>query len=122
MGRADDAAQASAALKGETSGKEHKPGAEEAMARVGSTVDRSVEEGSLLPLLPPHPLLDPLPLMRRLTRVKTGKGRISAGAQKLENTKDQTKASVLGKIDETDRKIENEAAQAKGGIMNWFGK
>jgi hypothetical protein len=60
--------------------------------------------------------------MRWLTRVKTGKEHISAGAQKLENTKDQTKASVLGKIDETDRKIENEAAQAKGGIMSWFGK
>ena len=47
-----------------------------------------------------------------------GKQRISAGVHQLEKEREK----VLGKIDQVDHKIENEAAKAKSGIMSWFGK
>jgi hypothetical protein len=52
---------------------------------------------------------------------KTGKQRIAEGVQRLDQGAQQTKSSVLSKIDEADRKIEQEASKAKGGILSWFG-
>ncbi|KAI5795267.1 hypothetical protein EDC01DRAFT_78608 [Geopyxis carbonaria] len=92
-----DAASASASVRSNIPGreKELKKGAEETMARVGSTVDQTVEEG---------------------------KQRISSGVRQLEQAGDQTRHTVLHKIDEADRKIEAEASKAKSGVMGWFGK
>jgi len=92
-----DASRMSSSVRDELPGrgKEYKKSAEEKMARVGSTVDRSVEEG---------------------------KQRISESAEKLAESKEKAKHNVLGKIDDIDRKVETEASKAKGGIMGWFGK
>ena len=51
-----------------------------------------------------------------------GKQRISEGAEKLAESKDKAKQQVLGKIGEADRKVEEEAGKAKGGVLSWFGK
>ncbi|KAF8543603.1 hypothetical protein BDD12DRAFT_907149 [Trichophaea hybrida] len=92
-----DASRVSSAVRDEVPGrgKEYKKSAEETMARVGSTVDRNVEEG---------------------------KQRISEGVEKFDDAKEKAKHNVMGKIDEVDRNIEAEASKAKGGIMSWFGK
>ncbi|KAA8906410.1 hypothetical protein FN846DRAFT_718019 [Sphaerosporella brunnea] len=91
-----DAAKVSSSIRDELPGreKEVKTGAEETMARAGATIDSKVEEG---------------------------KQRIAEGVQRLDQGTQSTKSTVLGKIDEADRKIEAEAAKAKGGIMSWFG-
>lgn len=51
-----------------------------------------------------------------------GKQRINQGVKQAEQSASSAKAVVMSKIDEADRKIEAEAAKAKGGIMSWFGK
>ena len=73
----------------------HQKSAEAGFARAGSSIDRSVADG---------------------------KDRISVGVHKLDEQGGRVKQDVLGKIDQADRKIEQEAAKAKGGIMSWFGK
>ncbi|RPB02480.1 hypothetical protein L873DRAFT_405701 [Choiromyces venosus 120613-1] len=91
-----DASRASASIRDELPGrgKETKAGAEEAMARAGSNIDSTVRDG---------------------------KSRIAEGQHKLEETKDKTGKAIMGKIDEADLKVENEASKAKSGISSWFG-
>ncbi|KAF8457708.1 hypothetical protein BGX38DRAFT_1156852 [Terfezia claveryi] len=91
-----DATSASARLKEELpgGGKEGTASAEETLARIGSQVDKTVQEG---------------------------KHRISEASQKLEEKVEDAKRPVLGTIDEMDKKIEKEASKAKSGISSWFG-
>ncbi|KAI1501488.1 hypothetical protein F5X99DRAFT_382680 [Biscogniauxia marginata] len=48
-------------------------------------------------------------------------GKTQAELQKAEAYTKETKDAALKKVDEFDKKVENEAAKAKGGITSWFG-
>lgn len=56
-----------------------------------------------------------------LTGGETGKHRIQEGLSEAEKAAQQSKNAVLQKIHEADLKVEKKAAEAKGGLMSWFG-
>lgn len=59
----------------------------------------------------------PLP-KNQLSRTEAELSKAKAEAEAY--TKD-AKAATLKKIDELDKKVENEASKAKSGISSWFG-
>ena len=48
-------------------------------------------------------------------------GKTKAELQRAEAYARDTKDATLKKVDELDRKVEAEAAKAKGGILSWLG-
>lgn len=53
--------------------------------------------------------------------VATAKGEYSKAKSEAEAYAKGAKAETIKKIDEFDRKVEDGAAKAKGGISSWFG-
>ncbi len=46
---------------------------------------------------------------------------LQKAASEAENYAKDAKSAALKKVDEFDKKVEAEAAKAKGGISSWFG-
>ncbi|KAI5814803.1 hypothetical protein BZA77DRAFT_317557 [Pyronema omphalodes] len=103
-----DAVRATASIRDELPGhgKEMQKSAEESMARVGSTVGHAIDRAE-----------------RTVDKsVEEGKQRIYEGVEKLDSARKEVRTDVLRKVDEFDKKVEEEARKAKSGIMSWFGK